>query len=180
MAPQHADGDSAKDHDKDLSQILTAGERNELILLLANIMEIMEKQIRDIFDASITSTTEPHQIFQVTGNSPSAKRVHKETGDEEKARQMLEKREKEVSEPRMLELKREALKFFDQWRESVISRVGNAVNNPQEVLDEQKRRASVDETPDSAAPSKPQVIRKRFTQCVIWILTKFPQCQARI
>jgi hypothetical protein len=166
MAPQHADGESAKDHDKDISQILTTGERIELTLLLANIMEIMEKQIRDTFDASITSTTQPHQILQVTdSNSPntSAKRLHKETYEEEKARQMLEKREKELSEPSMLELKREALKFFDQWRESVISRVGNAMNNPQEVLDEQKRRASVDETPDSAAPSKPQVICKRFT-----------------
>jgi hypothetical protein len=37
---------------------------------------------------------------------------------------MREKREKELSEPKMQELKKEALEFFHKWQESVISRVG--------------------------------------------------------
>jgi hypothetical protein len=165
MASPHVDAESTKDDDKDISQILTPEERGELTLLLANITEIMRQQIRNIFDASITSTTKPHEVFQVTGktSNPSASDLHKETDEEEKERKLHEKREKELSEPKMLELKLEALKFFDQWRESVILRVGNAVNNPQEVLEEQKRRASVDETPDAAVVSKPQAIRKQLT-----------------
>jgi hypothetical protein len=163
--PTHADAESVKDHDKDLNEILSAGERVELTLLIANVTEIMGKQIRDTFNASITSTTQPPQIPKTAGkpSNESATQPHKETEEEEKARKLLERREKELSEPKMLELKLEALKFFDQWRESVISRVGDAVNNSKEVVDEQKQNASVDETPDTAAPPEPQVIRKAFT-----------------
>lgn len=164
--PNDADVGSAKDHDKDLSELLSAEERVELTLLVANVTEIMGKQIRDTFDASITSTSKPPQISKAADKPANASAVppHKETEEEEKARKLLERREKELSAPKMLELKLEALKFFDQWREAVISRVDNAVNNSKGVVEEQKQKASVEETPDSAAPPQPQVIRRSLPQ----------------
>merc|ERR1711939_108036 len=70
---------------------------------------------------------------------------------------LREQREKELSAPKMLELKEDSLKFFDNWRESVISRVGTAVNNSKEVVEEQKDKASVEAT-EKEPPSHTRVI----------------------
>ena len=163
----NAETQPAKDDGKDIRGILTTDERAELTLLVANIAEIMAKQIRDTFDASVTSPSKPHHILQSGDKNPnkSTNVPHKETDEEETTRKLLERREKELSEPQMLKLKDEALKFFEKWREAVISRVGEAVNNPKEVVEEQKQSASVDKTPDTAAPPEPQVIRKHY--CVL-------------
>lgn len=48
-------------------------------------------------------------------------------------RKLKEQREKELSEPAMKELKQSCLKFFDQWRTSVIVRVGEVVNSKEEA-----------------------------------------------
>lgn len=154
----------AKDDGRDIREILTTGERVELTLLVANITEIMAKQIRDTFDASVNSGARPRQTLPPKAKNPNADKSesHKETDEEENARNLLEQREKELSEPKMLELKNEALKFFEKWRESLISRVGNVVNNPKEVVEEQKQEASVDKTPDADAPLEPHVIRKCY------------------
>lgn len=148
-------------HEQDLSSILSTEERVELTLLVANITELMRKQVADTFDAS-TSAKQPQQAISTTDKNPNVdeSQSHEETEEEEKARKLREKREKELSAPKMLELKKDSLEFFDKWRESVISRVGTAVNNPKEVVEEQKETASVDATPDNAAPSEPKVIRR--------------------
>ena len=85
---------------------------------------------------------------------------HKETDEEEKARKLREKREKELSAPKMLELKKDSLEFFDKWRESVISRVGTVVNNPKEAIEEQKEEASSNATPESVPDPEPKAIRE--------------------
>lgn len=152
-------------HEKDLSSILTTEERVELTLLVANITKLMRKQIADTFDASVTSAKQPQQALHITDKNPNVdeSQSHEETEEEEKARKLREKREKELSAPKMLELKKDSLDFFDKWRESVILRVGTAVNNPKEVVEEQKETASVEATPE-AAPPEPKVIRMYFYQ----------------
>jgi hypothetical protein len=156
----HSDGkdESAPEHESDLSAILSTEERVELTLLIANITEVMRKHIMDNFDASITSAKKPQQVLHITDKNPNIddSKPHKET-DEEKLR---ERREKGLSAPKMLELKNASLEFFDKWRESVISRVGEVVNNPKEVVEEQREKASIEATPDSSAPTKPKVIRE--------------------
>ncbi|KAE8444440.1 hypothetical protein EG329_000531 [Mollisiaceae sp. DMI_Dod_QoI] len=152
---------SPREHEQDLSLILSTEERVELTLLVANITELMRKQIADTFDASVTSAKQPQQALHVTNENPNAgeSEPHEETEEEEKARKLREKREKELSAPKMLELKKDSLEFFDKWRESVISRVGTAVNNPKEIVEEQKETASVDATPNSAPPKEAKIIR---------------------
>jgi hypothetical protein len=60
----------------------------------------------------------------------------------------------------MLELKNAYLDFFDNWRNSVISRVGAVVNSPKEVVAEQKEKATIAATAHSSAPAEPKVIRE--------------------
>jgi hypothetical protein len=161
MVSSTAKDGSAGDHEQDLSTILSAEERVELTLLTANITEIMKKQITDTFDASITSGKQPQQALHITDKNPNIddSKPHKETDEEEKARKLRVKREKELSAPKMLELKKEAIVFFEKWRESVISRVGSVVNNPKEVVDEQKVKASTSAATETAPPDT-EIVRK--------------------
>lgn len=148
-------------HEQDLASILTTDERVELTLLLANITELMRKQVEDTFDASITSAKAPQQALNITDKNPNVddKERHEETEEEEQARKMREKREEELSAPKMQELKKDALEFFDKWRDSVILRVGQVMNNPKELTEEQKKKASIEATPNSEPPAEPRVIR---------------------
>lgn len=151
-------------HEQDLASILTTDERVELTLLLANITELMRKQVEDTFDASITSAKAPQQALNITDKNPNVddKERHEETEEEEQARKMREKREEELSAPKMQELKKDALEFFDKWRDSVILRVGQVMNNPKELTEEQKKKASIEATPNSEPPAEPRVIRRSF------------------
>merc|ERR1712225_53182 len=159
MAHPEEKAESSQKQGEDLSSILSTEERVELTLLLANITELMRKQIMDTFDASITSAKPPQQALNLTDKNPNVEDTtdEKETEEEINARKLREQREKELSAPKMLELKENSLKFFDNWRESVISRVGTAVNNSKEVVEEQKDKASVEAT-EKEPPSDTRVI----------------------
>lgn len=163
MTPPTAKDSSAHDHEQDLSSILTAEDRVELTLLIANITEIMRKQILDTFDASIVTKKTQQPILAVNDKNPNVdkSKPHEETEEEEKARKLREKREKELSAPKMLELKKDSLEFFDKWRESVISRVGTVTNNPKEVTEAQKEKASVSATLETAPDPEPKIIREQ-------------------
>lgn len=162
MAPSGGKDESAREHESDLSAILSTEERVELTLLIANVTELMRKRITDTFDASVTSAKKPQQALHLTDKNPNIddSKPHKETDEEKKSKTLREKREKELSAPKMLELRNASLEFFDKWRESVISRVGAVVNNPKEVAEDQKEKATVSDTPDSSAPTEPKVIRE--------------------
>jgi hypothetical protein len=156
------DTQSAKRDGKDIQQLLSAEERGQLTLLVADITKLMAKQIRDIFDSSIASLTKPRHTLQTGDINPNVigSRPHKETEEEERTRHLLERREKELSEPKMLELKIEALKFFEEWRVSLTSRVGDAVNNLKEAVVEQNQDESAGKPLQTRAPSDAQVTSK--------------------
>ena len=163
MAPPTTKDAAAQDHEHDLGTILTTEECVELTLLIANITEVMRKHIQETFDASFDTTKKQQPpLLAVQGKNPNIdeSKPHKETDDEEMARKLREKREKELSAPKMLEMKKDSLEFFDKWRESVISRVGTVVNNPKEVTEEQKGKASAEATPDATADRESRVIRE--------------------
>jgi hypothetical protein len=153
------------DQGNELGNILKPEERVDLTLLISNITELMRKQITDNFDASTSSGHPPNQALNITDENPNidaAKKKETETEEEKTARELQEQRERELSAPKMLELKKDYLEFFDSWRESVLSRVGNAINNSKQVTEEQKDKASASATPQTDDSSKPQVIGTHF------------------
>ncbi|KAG9246466.1 hypothetical protein BJ878DRAFT_416921 [Calycina marina] len=149
----------AKDHGKeaghsnDFSSILTANERVEITLLVANISECMRAHLLSTFDASLNPVN-PDLRAKPTPQNPNVeeKTADEITEDEKEAKKSSEQREKELSAPKMLELRKDLLDFFDKWRESVLGRVGTAVNNLKEVAGEQKvnAEAKVEETKPTA------------------------------
>ncbi|KAF7870479.1 hypothetical protein EAF04_004223 [Stromatinia cepivora] len=160
MAPWTSKPATAQDHEHDLSTMLEIEERVDLTLLIADITEVMQKQIRDNFDASTATGEASDRALKVGDENANANdsQPKEESEEEEKARKLREKREKELSAPKMLELKCDALKFFQEWQETVISRIGTVVNNPKEVTEDQKKKASANSTPD--APPKTKVVRQ--------------------
>ena len=69
-------------------------------------------------------------------------------------RKLKEQREKELSAPAMKELRQSSLKFFDQWRTSVIVRVGEVVNSKEEASSQAKSADPPDSTIHAPSDTK--------------------------
>ena len=69
-------------------------------------------------------------------------------------RKLKEQREKELSAPAMKELRQSSLKFFDQWRTSVIVRVGEVVNSKEEASSQIKSANPPDSTIHAPSDTK--------------------------
>ncbi|KAI3337216.1 DUF726-domain-containing protein [Xylariaceae sp. AK1471] len=126
----------------------TAEDRGALTLLICDITELMRKQLLDTFDANETGCQEPDlfaaqedqsEEIDETGTSDYANQENRQQKILERQQDELAKRKKEVSEESMVELKNAALNFFDDWRDGVIMRVGEAVNSRQTAAEQSKQ-----------------------------------------
>jgi len=132
----------------------TAEDRSALTILIADCTELMRQSIIDTFDAKQTgkpadmvsdltgdqAVPKPDVDPQTLGEEERKKLRQAQDKQQDKMKKELEQREKELSGPKMQELKTAALKHFDTWRESVIQRVGEIVNS-KETAHEQKEHA---------------------------------------
>ncbi|KAI1328492.1 DUF726-domain-containing protein [Xylariaceae sp. FL0255] len=125
---------AAHQRDESLNTVLeTAEDRGALTILICDITEIMRTQLLDTFDPSYTTSD-------------------KNYNDESSKKKALQAREKEVSEERMVHLKNSALAFFDDWRDSVIARVGEVINSRNTA--EEKPKSSSQGNSSSVEPEK--------------------------
>ncbi|KAI7268018.1 DUF726-domain-containing protein [Hortaea werneckii] len=158
----------------------TADDRSALTILVADATELMRQGITDVFDAN--QTGKPEDMFANLGDNELPKddagnvieksqdedtKTEKDVAKEQEAQEKLqekmskelEARKKELSGPKMQELKNAALHHFDNWRESVILRVGEIVNS-KETAHEQKEHAhpkqqKPEQSKDSTRQSEP-------------------------
>ena len=92
----------------------------------------MRKTIESNFDPNATLSTDLIDHLTSEDDKINNPNIDPGTVDVEaydRERKMKEQREKELSEPKMRKLHAAALKFFDDWREGVIQRVGEVVNS---------------------------------------------------
>ncbi|EHK98298.1 putative Uncharacterized membrane protein C6F6.13c [Glarea lozoyensis 74030] len=154
-------GNKPKNNGDDLSTILSHEEQVELTLLIANITEVMRKQITDTFDADSTTKKdqEPKNPLQEKENNPNVDDAGEAEGtvEEKDARELREKRARDLSAPKMQDLKKATEEYFDKWREGIILRLGEVVNSPKK-LEEQIEHASIEATPDSEKETQTKVI----------------------
>ena len=133
----------AKEDDQDLSTILDEHQRGELTLLVARATEAMRKAIEANFDA--TATLSHDIIGELTSEddkimNPNIDPATVDVEQFDRERRLKEQREKELSAPKMRDLKNAAVKFFDDWRDGVLQRVGEVVNS-KETAEHQKGQA---------------------------------------
>ncbi|KAF2154066.1 DUF726-domain-containing protein [Myriangium duriaei CBS 260.36] len=149
------DNGSSHAAEPSLTTILsTASSRTELTILLANITDSMRKHLEANFTATLAASDlydtpeispPPSSSGQPQQSSPpQAKKqdkqddrawvdfVKSDIAAQEKVRQELEKRKKELSTEKMQIMKRRCLHKFDDWRERVLMRIGEVVNNRDE------------------------------------------------
>lgn len=141
------------EEEKDLKSFLSESERADLTLLIANITETMRRTIESNFDAAATlkdlsqeGQSEEDRLANIDYD-PGTVDVS-QYDKESKARQ---EREKELATPKVKELKKNALEWFDDWREVVVQRVGEAVNS-KETTSKQKGGASAQGSKTTTTP----------------------------
>ncbi|KAL8768160.1 MAG: hypothetical protein Q9209_005551 [Squamulea sp. 1 TL-2023] len=136
----HEDGNTTEgkqgEDEKSLTTILDIDQRGDLTLLIASIMASMRKAIEMNFDAnaalsSTQSKPSPSEDEKIQNPNTDPATADVSKLDEEK--KFKEQREKELSAPKIKELKEEALRFIDQWRTHVIERIGSIVNSKEEA-----------------------------------------------
>ncbi|KAI9824572.1 MAG: hypothetical protein M1832_001661 [Thelocarpon impressellum] len=114
-----------KDEGQDLATLLSPEQRGELTLLVASATSSMRKTIEDTFDASHVGAG----LEAAKQESPNVDAAKLSPEEQESQRKAQETRERELSAPRLQELKEAALDFFDKWQDSVVLRVGEVLNS---------------------------------------------------
>jgi hypothetical protein len=146
--------EESKGDGDDLTTILNKQQRADLTLLIANITESMRKLLVDNFDATAgldksllrEGMTEDEKMMSTDPNS--------DVSQYENERKKKEEYEKDLNSLKMKNLKQNSLKAYDEWRESVISRVGKVVNS-EEIA---KKQLEKDSTAHQAQPQAPNTI----------------------
>ncbi|GAW21718.1 hypothetical protein ANO14919_112420 [Xylariales sp. No.14919] len=127
----------------------TAEDRGTLTLLICDITEIMRAQLLRTFDPNEVGPEEldssvvqedQSQEANETSSGVDTKQQMQQQETLQRRKAELIKREREVNEESMVELKNASLNFFDDWRDSVILRVG-AVVNSRKAAEEQAQHA---------------------------------------
>ncbi|KAF4552050.1 Hypothetical protein D9617_11g008970 [Elsinoe fawcettii] len=157
--PNPAASNSSAEDEASLTTILpTPQARSDLTLLVATITESMRSQIVKNFSAApIVSDDQDPSIYTSPYASPDLEKpksrptsqgaekgkdgkpkqddrawidaVKADIAAQEKVKQELEKRKKELSSERIQEMRKQALSSFDKWRERVLERVGEIINS---------------------------------------------------
>ncbi|KAI5245396.1 DUF726-domain-containing protein [Aureobasidium subglaciale] len=166
--PWSSGGEQQQQHEEEqsLTSVLpTPQARADLTLLVANCTETMRKGITDTFDPNQTGNIEDMlsglKVDDETKQPDDATRVEEspEKTDEERkqAEEKIKKehaaREKELSGPKMQELQKAALQHFDDWRDSVLLRIGEVVNQREEAVSQKKEaHAQTSRVPAKKSP----------------------------
>ncbi|MCJ1330843.1 hypothetical protein MMC10_007530 [Thelotrema lepadinum] len=127
---------SENESGESLTTILSLQQRTQLIILLAAATATMRDSLSATFDAKATMGSDMANYRDDNKKALSEDdkimnpNIDPGTADVEahdRERRMLAAREKELSEPKMKELKDAALTWFDGWREKMIARVGEVL-----------------------------------------------------
>lgn len=108
-----------------LSSLLSSEQLTELVVLISSITDSMRKKVTDAFDVNEDSNTlRPRERLP----------REDETDAEARARRLQARRERELSEPRLQDLKNDAVEHFQTWRDGIVSRIVDALNAKDEEV----------------------------------------------
>jgi hypothetical protein len=150
--------DESLNDGEDLTTILNESQRADLTLLLANATESMRKLIQDNFNASAglnrgllrECMTEDEKLMSADIDPGAA-----DVAAFDRERKLKEKYEKELSSPQMKKLKQDALNAFDEWRQTVIERVGQVVNSERKAKEQVQKDAKAGKALPQAPDQNP-------------------------
>jgi hypothetical protein len=141
-APRKDDGD------QDLTTILNRSQRADLTMLVAAVLEHMRATIEQKFYGSPSHSHNPSSEHQEVDFSPSTPHDQQESSAKENDRSDFKPTAQD------LKAKAAALTSFDDWRDSVILRIGEAVNKNDDA--EQDDSISSQALQEQQAPVVPE------------------------
>jgi len=168
MADTSHQQENPGENEDSLTTILGPNQRSDLTLLIAHATASMREAILKNFDPN--AMLSPDLVDELTSEdgkimNPNIDPATVDVGEYDRERKVKGQREKELGAPRLRELKAASLKFFDEWREGVIQRVGEVVNSRETATSQLKqsdtRKAvtkpheSIDTKVDPQKPSSP-------------------------
>ena len=134
---------------QDLKSILSDAQCEDLVQLTASITNRMRKGIEDNFNATATLKTLKNgdtggDKFASLDYDPGSVDV----GAYDKEKKLRNERQKELSTPKVKELKKASLRWFDDWQSGFLKRVDETVNpgetpSLQRAQGEEKSEASL-------------------------------------
>lgn len=120
---QHQD-----DKEQDLTTLLSKDQRADLTMLIGNATDAIKSRVDAVINATqIEDDSKLEQSVTEQAN-PNTDPSSVSSDEQEAARKAQEKREDQVSASSFKELGEALTRFIDQWRDSVILRVGEVVN----------------------------------------------------
>lgn len=140
------------ENDQSLATLLTTEQRGELTILIANTTESMRNDIVKTFEvqdvppksaeapSNESDTTEIEiktEALDLEGQPQSPIKLSPE--DEANINRLRKRREAELSAPKVQELKSACLAYFDEWRDSVILRIGQVLNSQSHAKESKDR-----------------------------------------
>ncbi|KAF2470574.1 DUF726-domain-containing protein [Lindgomyces ingoldianus] len=133
----------SSDSETSLTTLLTEDQCADLTFLIAIITAAMHKSHLDTFTAEETPSQNAkkseEEALKVAPSNPEDVDVEKEDKLRKEKKERVEDARKELEKPEVQELKKEMLRYFDEWRGRVIIRVGEVVNSREEAKEQSKQ-----------------------------------------
>lgn len=116
-----------------LRALLNPDQLTELITLISAITDSMHAQLSDVFDAPVvTDAASSHERLQKDAANPNLAGAEdagrEETEVEGRARRMQVRTERDLPENGLMDLKGDALEWFQGWRDGVVGIIVHALN----------------------------------------------------
>ena len=142
------------EEDQGLNSVLTEDQCADLTLLIAAITKRMREDIESHYDPS-----KGLKLIKDSNGGDALENIDFDPGTVDvtaydKERKIREEQEKELAKPHTKKLKEANLKWFDEWREIVILRVGEAVNSKEKAVNQRE-----DAKPQTTK-ARPQQVQK--------------------
>ncbi|KAL4938938.1 hypothetical protein BDV06DRAFT_214710 [Aspergillus oleicola] len=140
-----SDSKAESSTDQDLTTILSRPQRADLTVLVAEITQRMRDSVDETFKAQ-TAQSAPKQLIEMNEDEGAS------VSDAEKSKKSQEDKERTEYVPTAEDLKAEAncLTHFDDWRDSVLLRIGEVINKDVEGRNEEPESDLQDERPQSS------------------------------
>ena len=131
----------ADEKDQSLATLLTTEQRGELAILIANTTESMRNDIVKTFEVqdspSISTEALPKSDnIELTSKTEASEGKDQQQSptilspeDQANMKRLRDRREAELSAPKVQELIRACLAYFDEWRDGVVLRVSEVLNS---------------------------------------------------
>jgi Protein of unknown function (DUF726) len=134
--------DQGKKDGDDLITLLDTSQRKDLTVLIASCTEGMRKLLLDNFNAAAGLNSDLLQENLTEDEKMMRADPNVDVSEYDNEKKLKAEAEKDLATSKMKNLKKDVLKAYDSWRETVLMRIGEALKDQETAKTQLKRRFS--------------------------------------